>query len=186
MPRPPDDPSRPAVCPLIFKPVCGADNQTYANDCLATAANVAVAAQGPCPGTDPSTIARPDVVPPAAPVAPGPLPTVPVPGGTTPPGSLASSPAGQPLAENPKPRLTPVPCARIYMPVCATVSSVTKTYPNDCEARAAGAAVTTPGECGASRLATDETLDAAAAAPAAAAPPLAPLSREPAIEEPEP
>lgn len=40
--------ARPAICALIFKPVCGCDGQTYANDCLRRAAGAGKRADGAC------------------------------------------------------------------------------------------------------------------------------------------
>lgn len=37
------------ACPLIELPVCGTNNITYANDCLAQAAGATVACEGTCP-----------------------------------------------------------------------------------------------------------------------------------------
>ena len=179
MPRPPADPSRPAVCSLIFAPVCGADGQTYPSNCTLAAAGVEFGSNGVCPGTDPASVARPGVEP-GPPPPTGPLPTSPLPGAVTPPGSLASFPAGQPLAKAPTPRLTPppaTPCPRIFMPVCATSAdgAVAQTFNNDCLARVGmpGAAVR-PGACG--KVAT---------APAGGAdlPPPRAATREPAVED---
>ena len=38
----------PQVCTHIFEPTCGCDGQTYASDCQAAAAGVAIAYEGPC------------------------------------------------------------------------------------------------------------------------------------------
>jgi hypothetical protein len=38
----------PQICPDIFKPVCGCDDQTYPNSCNAAAAGVAIAHDGAC------------------------------------------------------------------------------------------------------------------------------------------
>ena len=38
-----------SVCPLIYSPVCGNDDVTYANDCLMSAASVSLQCHGPCP-----------------------------------------------------------------------------------------------------------------------------------------
>jgi len=37
------------ACPFIYDPVCGCDNLTYANSCLASRNGVAVRSTGPCP-----------------------------------------------------------------------------------------------------------------------------------------
>ena len=41
--------SRPEICTQQFEPVCGCDNQTYSNSCLAAAAGVGVLSEGACP-----------------------------------------------------------------------------------------------------------------------------------------
>ena len=41
--------TRPEMCTEQYAPVCGCDDQTYGNDCMAARAGVSVAAEGECP-----------------------------------------------------------------------------------------------------------------------------------------
>ena len=42
-------PSQGAVCPTLWQPVCGTNNETYANVCIARALGAEIAKQGMCP-----------------------------------------------------------------------------------------------------------------------------------------
>jgi len=46
--QPKEEPSRPEVCPQVYKPVCGKDGQTYSNDCIARQKGVEISYQGEC------------------------------------------------------------------------------------------------------------------------------------------
>jgi hypothetical protein len=41
---------KPKMCTKIYKPVCGCNNKTYGNACVAAAAGISVAHEGKCKG----------------------------------------------------------------------------------------------------------------------------------------
>jgi len=119
---------RPDACDQVYEPVCGCDDVTYSNECMAASAGVSVAAQGEC---NPS------------------------PGGVC--GGIAGIPcdAGEYCDYGDEATCqdadlqgmcAPLPeaCEDIYDPVCACDG---RTFGNSCEAAAAGISITTPGEC---------------------------------------
>jgi len=40
------------MCTMQYDPVCGCDNKTYSNACVASCAGVKVTTKGPCPGQE--------------------------------------------------------------------------------------------------------------------------------------
>ena len=120
---------RPEVCPDIFSPVCGCDDETYANACEANGAGVSVASEGECGGG----------------------------GGTDCGGLLGLSCADDEFCKfaadafcgaadqtgtcEPRPDL----CGEIFSPVCGCDD---RTYENACAANRAGVSVASEGECG--------------------------------------
>ena len=171
---PPSSSAAPVPCPLIYRPVCGVDSKTYANACTAAAASVVVGAVGACPGDEEVAALppRPAVAAPRPPmVAVDPAPPV----APVPPRPLNSN--AQPLAEAPARAPKPVPCPRIYAPVCATDEAGARaTFANSCLAKAAAATAVADGPC-----AGDE---APVVAPEAPPPRVAAPERLPVIEEP--
>jgi hypothetical protein len=116
---------RPNSCQPSFSPVCGCDDQTYDNECLANAAGVSIVRPGECPGVG-------DVC-----TATG------VPCGL---GLFCNFPISAGCGNDPgvcEP--IPVACPSEFLPVCACDAN---TYDNECLASAAGVAVAAPGECG--------------------------------------
>jgi hypothetical protein len=147
-PRPPR-PDRPQMCPEMYAPVCarrGNDRQTFTSACHASAAGYDVIRNGECRGgQEPG---RPGSVPGGQPgtSAPGGQPGSSAPGGQ--PGVIGGGPQVPPSVGNQPPGASgPVACTREYAPVCARNGTARQTFPNACEARAAGFSGIRPGEC---------------------------------------
>jgi hypothetical protein len=61
--------------------------------------------------------------------------------------TFAASPSPTAPAQG-TPRSTSIVCTEQYAPVCGRAGNVTRTFPNPCYARAAGAEIVAPGPCG--------------------------------------
>ncbi|HEY6722891.1 MAG TPA: Kazal-type serine protease inhibitor domain-containing protein, partial [Polyangiaceae bacterium] len=119
---------KPEVCTEEYAPVCGCDDQTYGNACMAQAAGVSVASEGEC-GGEPSNVCGGLM------------------GADCDKGEFCSYAADAMCGVadatgtcEPKPEA----CDAIYAPVCGCDD---RTYGNECEANLAGVSVASQGEC---------------------------------------
>jgi hypothetical protein len=118
---------RPEVCTQQFDPVCGCDGQTYGNACSAASAGVSVASAGECE--------------PEGTVCGGLL------GAQCGEGEFCDFPLGAFCGAADQTgicRSEPEVCEDIFDPVCGCND---QTFPNACEANAAGVSVASAGEC---------------------------------------
>ena len=109
---------RPAICPLVFAPVCGCDGNTYDNACVAASAGTSVGAVGACRAE--RCLSNRDC-------------------GDAEYCECAGECGGGGECA-PRPQL----CNRVFQPVCGCDGV---TYPNDCERRRAGVCLVAEGEC---------------------------------------
>ncbi len=109
---------RPDACLLVIDPVCGCDGNTYGNSCEAAMAGVSVAFKGVC---EPECRENADCAE----------------------GEYCETPFGT-CGGDGRCEMRPEACLQVFNPVCGCDGV---TYPNACEAAAAGVALAGVGEC---------------------------------------
>ena len=112
--------SKPNGCPRIYDPVCGCDDMTYSNDCVAHSKGVDVAYDGKCQTSGQSC------------------------GGTTCTKQQYCDYSGTNCSGSGTCKAKPQVCPSIYDPVCGCDDM---TYSNECKAASAGVAVQHKGKC---------------------------------------
>lgn len=126
----PGGPGGPQMCTREYDPVCaerGRDRRTFGNACTARADGYRIVHGGECRRDD----GRPGGG---------------RPGGGGGPGWGGGGPGG-PGAGGPGGGRPPVACTREYAPVCARRRGDERTFPNGCEAEAAGYRIVGQGSC---------------------------------------
>jgi hypothetical protein len=119
---------RPEACAYLYEPVCGCDNQTYSNECLALQAGVSVKSQGAC--------------------EPEPQGCGGLAGLRCADGYVCQYPEDSFCGGDDRLgtcAVKPEACAYLYEPVCGCDD---QTYSNECLAHQAGVSVKSQGACG--------------------------------------